>query len=348
MKKVIELITKAGGKRDVRVNWDKLADELLRHFKTLQTREVSGRKRFLTHEEYKDEVGHYFDGEDIPRGQRHWQGKYKGVDGIWIQEKMGIEVQHEAIEGLTHSNAYDNAGMDLEENEKMDVFEKYGLDMLKRTPGKADRSRKSELEGAEDSTTTPSKSFRGSSSHEELSRKEDTPTKGSPASKTEPSDCLLATPKKGGGAAPAQKAGGAVQAKPKAKAKGRPPKSIVAEASELCSSFAGSEPVHQLWWTGENKTQIKKVKDLKGAFSSRIGKATGPDAVDLVETSEPWHQRIAGIHLLMEAHQKCGFDNAGFMEVYDCVITSLRTYRVCVYAYIDIYIYIFIYIYIYI
>ena len=117
MKKVIELITKAGGKRDVRVNWDKLADELLRHFKTLQTREVSGRKRFLTHEEYKDEVGHYFEGEDIPRGQRHWQGKYKGVDGIRIQEKMGIEVQHEAIEGLTHSNAYDNAGMDLEENE---------------------------------------------------------------------------------------------------------------------------------------------------------------------------------------------------------------------------------------
>ena len=94
----------------------------------------------------------------------------------------------------------------------------------------------------------------------------------------------------------------------------------------MVASFSTSEVTAVLWWSGEQKTQLKKVKEVKATFDSRIQKASGPDAVDLVASLEPWHKRLGVIVLLMEAHQKAGFDTEAFVEVYDCCLTSLRIY----------------------
>ena len=50
------------------------------HVKSLHKKEISNQKRFLTlgpDGEYKEQFGHEFDVAKVPRGQRHWLGKYK-------------------------------------------------------------------------------------------------------------------------------------------------------------------------------------------------------------------------------------------------------------------------------
>ena len=110
-------------------------------------------------------------------------------------------------------------------------------------------------------------------------------------------------------------------AKTKAKAKGRPPKSILKETSELCLSFESSDQESKLWWGSECKTQLMKIKDLRKEFERRIESATEPETI---ESLEPSHKKIRVLALLLEAHQKSGFDSEGFVECYDCCLTLLR------------------------
>ena len=305
----------------MRLDWEKIADECLSHFKSLHKREISNQKRFLSlgpDGEYKEEFGHEFDAAKVPRGQRHWLGKYKETDGVWVQEKLGIQVQDEEVEGMELKSSYDQAGSDTVPDQKLNVFTAYGLDMLSRGP--------------------KAKTISGSSGDKPAAKGEDTPSKADPKA-TKPDSKAAeerqATPLKGckSGRVPGQrgnttpKASGSPGIVPKAaaaKGRGRPPRSIVQEATEMVASFSTSEVTAVLWWSGEQKTQLKKVKEVKATFDSRIQKASGPDAVDLVASLEPWHKRLGVIVLLMEAHQKAGFDTEAFVEVYDCCLTSLR------------------------
>ena len=72
----------------------------------------------------------------------------------------------------------------------------------------------------------------------------------------------------------------------------------------------------------ECKTQLKKIKELKKTFEQRI--ASAPDE-DIIATFEPHSKKLGVFALLLEAHQKIGFDSAQFVECYDCCLTALRT-----------------------
>ena len=72
----------------------------------------------------------------------------------------------------------------------------------------------------------------------------------------------------------------------------------------------------------ENKTQLKRLKDVKKSFEARIAAA---EEEETIATLEPYSKKVAVLILLMEAQQKSGFDSATFIEVYDCCLTSLRT-----------------------
>ena len=137
------------------------------------------------------------------------------------------------------------------------------------------------------------KAFSGSSGDKPAGKGEDTPSKADPKA-TKPDgkadEERQATPMKGSkaGKVPGQrgnttpKASGSPGIVPKAaaaKGRGRPPRSIVQEATEMVASFSTSEVTAVLWWSGEQKTQLKKVKEVKATFDSRIQKASGPDAV---------------------------------------------------------------------
>ena len=322
VKKVIDHIIASGGKRDKRMDWEKIADEVLNHFKSVQRREIRNQKRLLTlgpDGEYAEEFRHEFDAAEVPRGHRHWLGKHNGIDGVWVMEKLGIVVQDEEVDGMELRSAYDNAGSDTMDDEKNQIFKMYGIDMLRRSTLKRSAAG---ARGSSPVARSPAKPGK------EDARVDPSLLKADPSPDASAEDD--GSTQRGGGTqrgTVSQRGGATTPKAPKpkaAKARGRPPRSIVQEASVMVESFSTSDLTHQLWWCGDMKTQLKKVKEQKEVFGKRIEKANGPDAAELVMTLEPWHKKLQVIFLLMEAHQKYGFDSDAFTEMYDSCFTSLR------------------------
>ena len=213
---------------------------------------------------------------------------------------------------------YDNAGADTEERERQKVFEEYRLAPL----------------GVAGSPLRPAARARGSDAAGSLEPQIKADAEVVPAQCSGPAGVDVSSGKapkhtratKGTSAVACGDGTNSASAKPKAKAKpkGRPPKNIMADAQLLFQSFAASDVNHTLWWGAECKTQYKKASELKGLFVARIQGAKGPDAAEVVAAYEPVHKKLCQICLLMEAHQKSGFDSVGFIDCYDCCLTSLR------------------------
>ena len=299
--------------KSVRLNWEDVDNQALDHFKTVGTREIGNQRRFLIGDEYLQEFHNKFVEGANPL---HTAGTWKGADGIFVREKLGVQIQDEVFEGMTLQNSYDNDGQDTEEGEKQNIYDKYRALLMEQSKTFQARVAVKTEEGAAAASSAPGTSSALDAPHV-------------PDGDADVAAQGQASRRRGQvapGAKPATAPNGKAEAKSKAKAKpkGRPPKSILAETNELVASFASSDMDNSLWWGSEARTQLKRLTDLKKQFNLRIQSAT--DA-DLIATLEPGHKKMGVLVLLLEAYQKSGLDSTAFIETYDCCLVSLRTRR---------------------
>ena len=328
VKAVIEQLGKSELKPDgtilrKNIDWEQVDNHVLEHFKTLQSKEIANKRRFLTDQEYKIETGKDFvEGAD----PRYYKGTHKGKDGIFARDKLGIQLQDELLEGMTLRNKYDNGGCDTGENERLNIFNAAKAELLVAkagTQGESSAPSSSQTRGAA-ATPTKAQGRGAAAGADDGAAEEQAADKKKPGEQNdegggEEEEEAAQNGKRRKGAKAKAKAG---QSKAKAKPKGRPPKSILADARDLCEGFLAVDMNHQLWWGSECKTQLKKIKELKKTFEQRI--ASAPDE-DIIATFEPHNKKLGVLALLLEAHQKTGFDSAQFVECYDCCLTALRT-----------------------
>ena len=302
-------------KKSVRLNWEDIDNQTLEHFKPAGTRQIANERRFLSGDKYQTEFSKKFVEGANPL---HIKGKWNGADGILVYEKLGIRSLDEVFDDMTVKHNYDNDGCDSEDRETQVVFDEYKEILLSQSKTfaervasavKQDQDEESEQEDPAPSTQAGARRARVATHNAEG---------GAEAGASKPKA------KQGGGASAAKaKAEGKAKggAKAKAKPKGRPPRSILNEATELCSSFAAAQQDNALWWGSEGKTQLKRLVEIKKQFHARIQAATEPD---LITSYEPAHKKVGVLALLLEAYQQSGWDSQAFMEVYDCCLVSLR------------------------
>ena len=308
----------------VRLDWEAVEDYALTHVESVQRRTVANKRRFLTDDEYEIETGKKWDENNHDR--KYSRGIYEGQDGIYARDKLGIQMQDERLKGMTWKNKYDNGGEETEADEQKNVFAAKCKMLMGSSGWSTAFATGSPAASASSSVAAPQKQQSGA---EETQKSQSGAEATNSTAASSQVDAQVAEEdgtakgsrkaKKGAGQDPAAKAG---SAKAKAKPKGRPPKSITQDAKDLCATFLAATSDDVLWWGQESKTQLKKARELKKSFEQRI---SGAQEEETITTLEPYMKKVSTLVLLMEAQQKSGFDSVGFVEVYDCCLTSLRT-----------------------
>ena len=330
VKAVVEQLTEAAkaGREPtkVKLDWEAVDNYALTHEETVQQRAIANSRRFLTDFEYEIETGKTWNEQDHDR--KYSRGTYLGQDGVYAIDKLGIQLQDEHVKGMKLANTYDNGGEDTEANEKKNVFAAKRSMVMGYSGESCPAFSASSCAGPQKlgaETAQPTGGAAESTPQKIKSGAEGAQSSASPANIATEGAEQDGQPKGGKGQTKADGDGTEnIKAKGKAKPKpkGRPPKSITQDAKDLCQSFLLSAPDDVLWWGAESRTQLKKLRELKKAFDVWIAQAQEEETIS---TLEPFSKLVSTLVLLTEAQQKCGFGAAGFVEVYDCCLTSLRT-----------------------
>ena len=84
--------------KKVKLNWDAVDNYVLLHEERVQEREIAISRRFLTEDEYESDVGKKWD--DSSHDRKYSKGIYKGQNGIYARDKLGIALQDEHTKGM--------------------------------------------------------------------------------------------------------------------------------------------------------------------------------------------------------------------------------------------------------